>query len=165
MLRLRSSSKKPDSFFLISVFFLFIVTAGLLVLLGAGQYRDTVNTMGTNQEIRTASSYLDQKVHQHNSEDISVTDFCGQDALSVSETFDGKKYTTYIYYYDGSLRELFTDRPTDCSPSAGQVITELGDFSIHEKPDGLLEISLSGSDHIMHTLYLYPQPLTREEEP
>ena len=148
-----------------SVFFLFILTAGLLVILGAGQYQDTVDTMENNHEIRTAASYLAEKVHQHNSEDIAVTDFCGQDAMAVSEDSGGKTYTTYIYYYDGTLRELLTDQKSGYHLSSGQIITTLTDFTISQKTDGLLEIHLSGSDNIRHTQYLYPQQMSGKEVP
>lgn len=88
MLKLHSSHTKLDTLFLVSLFVLFAFTAGILVLLGAGQYRDTVRTMDHNYEVRTTTSYLFEKLHQHDSSSVNVTEFCDIPALAFPETVD-----------------------------------------------------------------------------
>ena len=64
MLQLENSSRKIDTVFIVSLFVMFAITAILLILIGARQYRFTADSMNRNYEIRTASSYLTEKVHQ-----------------------------------------------------------------------------------------------------
>lgn len=61
MLQLKNSSKKIDTVFIVSLFVLFAITAILLILIGARQYRFTADSMNRNYEIRTTSSYLTEK--------------------------------------------------------------------------------------------------------
>ena len=56
MPQLKHSSKKIDTVFIVSLFVLFAITAILLILIGARQYRFTADSMNRNYEIRTTSS-------------------------------------------------------------------------------------------------------------
>ena len=107
MLRLYSNNRKMDTVFVAALFVLFAITACLLILIGARQYRATAKAMNANYEVRTASSYLTEKVRQNDcSAGISIVDFAGGNALALTNDVNSN-YTTYIYYYDGYLRELF----------------------------------------------------------
>ena len=61
MLRLYSNNRKMDTVFVAALFVLFAITACLLILIGARQYRATAKAMNANYEVRTASSYLTEK--------------------------------------------------------------------------------------------------------
>jgi hypothetical protein len=130
----------------------------------ADQYRTTVDSMNQNYEVRTVSSYLTEKVHQHDTAaNIDVVDFDGVRALALSEELGDKRYTTYIYYYDGALRELLAGADATCSPDAGQSIITLSDFSVEESRDGLLHVTFTDSEGLTHEQYLtYHTPSGKE---
>ena len=107
MLQLENSSRKIDTVFIVSLFVMFAITAILLILIGARQYRFTADSMNRNYEIRTASSYLTEKVHQSDTiTGVSVVDFSVGSALALTDRQNNQTYITYIYYYDGVLKEL-----------------------------------------------------------
>jgi hypothetical protein len=67
MFKLKSRSHQADSFFVMLLFFLFALTAFILVLIGVKQYKSTANAMNYNYEVRTVTSYLREKVSGANS--------------------------------------------------------------------------------------------------
>ena len=52
MFKLKSRSHQADSFFVMLLFFLFALTAFILVLIGVKQYKSTANAMNYNYEVR-----------------------------------------------------------------------------------------------------------------
>ncbi len=68
MFKLKSRSHQADSFFVMLLFFLFALTAFILVLIGVKQYKSTANAMNYNYEVRTVTSYLREKVRQNDSD-------------------------------------------------------------------------------------------------
>ncbi len=152
MLRLYSSTEKFDTVFTVLLFVLFAIMAGLLILIGAGQYQVSTDSMNHNYEIRTASSFLTEKIHQNDSiSSVSVKN----DMLVFSETIEDSAYLTYVYYYDGFLCELFTASDADFTPEAGQQILSLGGFSAAQVEDGLFLIRFTDSDGGIHSEYLH----------
>lgn len=152
MLRLYSSAGKFDTVFTVLLFMLFAFTAGLLVLIGVRQYRVSAGQMDKNYEVRTASSYLTEKIHQY---DSSSGIFTMDGALVFAEDIGDGAYYTYIYYYDGALCELLTAADADFIPEAGQKILDLGGFYAQQMPDGLFVIQFTDSDGCLHREYLH----------
>ena len=94
MLQLKNSSKKIDTVFIVSLFVLFAITAILLILIGARQYRFTADSMNRNYEIRTTSSYLTEKVRQSDTiTGVSVVDFSIGPALALTSKQNNQAYT------------------------------------------------------------------------
>ena len=87
MFKLKSRSHQADSFFVMLLFFLFALTAFILVLIGVKQYKSTANAMNYNYEVRTVTSYLREKVRQNDS-----------DAAISVETINGTKALCLIFY-------------------------------------------------------------------
>ena len=82
MFKLKSRSHQADSFFVMLLFFLFALTAFILVLIGVKQYKSTANAMNYNYEVRTVTSYLREKVRQNDSDAaISVETINGTKAM------------------------------------------------------------------------------------
>ena len=75
MFKLESHSRKFDSFIVLLLFFLFATTAFVLIIIGIKQYKLTVDTMNTNYEVRTATSYLTEKIRQHDTGSGITTTF------------------------------------------------------------------------------------------
>lgn len=139
-----------DLIFILSLFALFTVTAVSTVLIGIRIYGRTANTMDVNYETRTFSSYLTQKIRQNDADQgIAVVTLPADEAssetvsaLRLTDTVEGKIYFTYLYLYDGYLRELTVADGTDTlSCNAGQKILPGQDLSLEVQGDHLLHIS------------------------
>lgn len=155
MLHLENSSRKIDTVFIVSLFVMFAITAILLILIGARQYRFTADSMNRNYEIRTASSYLTEKVHQSDTiTGVSVVDFSIGPALALADRQNNQTYITYIYYYDGSLKELFIKEDAAFTPSAGQTIVQLHGFVPEVVHSGLIRITFTDTQNKEHSIYL-----------
>lgn len=155
MLQLENSSRKIDTVFIVSLFVMFAITAILLILIGARQYRFTANSMNRNYEIRTASSYLTEKVHQSDTiTGVSVVDFSVGSALALTDRQNNQTYITYIYYYDGVLKELFVKEDAAFTPSAGQTIVQLHGFIPEVVHTGLIRITFTDTQNKEHSIYL-----------
>lgn len=154
MLRLHTTNRKMDTVFVAALFVLFAMTACLLVLIGARQYHATAKAMNTNYEIRTASSYLTEKIHQNDCDaGIAIVDFAGGNALALTDDTD-RSYTTYIYYYDGYLRELFVGENAVYTPDSGQTIIPCKGFDLTLVRSGLILASVKDTSGTKHKIYL-----------
>ena len=132
MFKLKSRSHQADSFFVMLLFFLFALTAFILVLIGVKQYKSTANAMNYNYEVRTVTSYLREKVRQNDS-----------DAAISVETINDIVYNTFIYYYDGSLRELYVQDGSSYSLDSGQMIVEIGGLDMTETTDKMITVTIT----------------------
>ena len=155
MLQLENSSRKIDTVFIVSLFVMFAITAILLILIGARQYRFTADSINRNYEIRTASSYLTEKVHRSDTiTGVSVVDFSVGSALALTDRQNNQTYITYIYYYDGVLKELFVKEDAAFTPSAGQTIVQLHGFIPEVVHTGLIRITFTDTQNKEHSIYL-----------
>ncbi|MGM9521428.1 MAG: DUF4860 domain-containing protein [Oscillospiraceae bacterium] len=107
---------------------LFLVTifaACMLLSLaaGAGIYQDISEVMERQYSERTASSYLVTRVRQFNSLGmITVGELEGCQALILRESgYDGD-YLTYIYCWNGYLRELYCPEGESLSVTDGETV-------------------------------------------
>ena len=132
MFKLKPRSHQADSFFVMLLFFLFALTAFILVLIGVKQYKSTANAMNYNYEVRTVTSYLREKVRQNDS-----------DAAISVETINDIVYNTFIYYYGGSLRELYVQDGSSYSLDSGQRIVEIGGLDMTETTDKMITVTIT----------------------
>ena len=118
------------SFFLLLIFGMFtLFFSGM----GASVYRSSAAHLEENYTSRTAVAYVSEKIRQHDSSgSISLTELEGIPSLCLSEQISGEEFFTYIYYYDGALRELFIRSSTVPQAKSGSSIVELASFSIEE---------------------------------
>lgn len=135
-----------DSLFPITLFFVLTVFALMVIVLAAGIYEDTTKTSHRNHQSRIALSYISEKIHQNNDCAIHLDHLGAVDALAVSHSFKNEHYYTYIYFYNGSLRELFIKEGVSVTPDSGKIILELQDFSIKETADRLLYFSCTDKE-------------------
>ena len=144
-----------DILFVLTLFFVFALSALTLVVLGANIYRSTVNHMDENFTDRTSYAYITQKLRQNDEAGtISVSTFGDNNACVITQDINNTIYNTYIYEYDGWLCELLARADMDMDPQDGTKILELEDFRIEEIKDKLYKVHLSFKDgKIMH-LYI-----------
>ncbi len=136
-----------DVLFVLFLFGVFTLSALILVTLGANVYQNTVSHMSQNFDSRTASSYLTEKIRQNDLYDsIAIEPLEGVEALVFTQSFNGTEYGTYIYLYDGSLRELFMRKGSSIGTNplaAGATILPLADFQAQFVEDRLLCLKLT----------------------
>lgn len=147
-----------DILFVLALFVVFTLSALVLVILGASVYRQTVSYMDENYTARTAYSYLTEKVRQSDLYDsVSLGQLEDTDALVLTREINNTVYATYLYLYDGSLRELFMRQGSDIGAdplSAGQEILPLTDWSLEMCGDHLLHIELTLDDDTYKELFI-----------
>ena len=115
---------------------LFAFSTLSLVLLGSRIYKNGVSYLNRNYTTRTAVAYVTEKIRQHDEKDtVSLSELDGIPSLLLKDTIDGNSFLTYIYFYDGALRELFIRSSMEPSPDMGSRIVALGDFSVTVSPD------------------------------
>lgn len=158
-------SNKIDSIFVIALFMVFAITAFLLILIGAKQYKHTANSMDANYESRTISSYLMEKIRQNDSVNtISICELEGTQAIALKTLENDVTYVTYIYYYNEALREIMVTESSVFSLEAGQEIIKTGGFYPDLDGDDLLKINITTTEGNSLELYLSIHSDVRKEQ-
>lgn len=62
-------------------------------------------------------------------------------ALAVTQTIEGGRYSTYIYYCDGYIRELFTETGNFMPPDTGAKLIAAGGLELDDSVDGLVKVT------------------------
>ena len=116
-----------DVIFPIAVFFVFAASALAVLMLSSKVYDTTSTTASDNYSSRTAFAYVSEKLRQHDSAgEISAKVIDGSDYLVLKE--DG--ISTYIYLYDGKLKELRVRDGADVTFASGTDIASAKAFSV-----------------------------------
>lgn len=148
-----------DILFVLALFGVFAVSALALVTIGADVYQHTVEDMGVNYESRTAVSYIMEKVRQNDTADsISLTTLENTPALCMRSRIDEDNYSTYLYLYDGHLKELFMREGTSLGGQvlpAGTDIMELQELALSYAADDLIQVFLRTASGEAHTFYIH----------
>ena len=133
MLELKKTPEHTiDRVFLLALLALFAATAFLVVSIGAKQYHSIADSMTANYETRTVSSYLEEKMNQN----------------------DDTIYTTYIYCYDGYLREITVSDGTTVLPGDGQKIIETKALAIDMVSSNLYCFTITDTTGYTYPLYI-----------
>lgn len=120
----------------------------LLVLLGgAGVYRNLVDRGEENHNRRAALHYLTTRVRQADAVDIGT--FQGCEALILEEQIRGETYLTWVYCWDGWLWELYAVPGGMFSPEDGQKILEAESLSCSLE-GSLLTLELDQQALLLH---------------
>ena len=105
----KKSSHVFDMLFAFLLLIAFLLFSLLLSGVGSVIYQKGTDSLNENYTTRTALAYLQEKLRQHDETGAFTETTVGdQPALALTETKDDGTYITYIYYYEGALRELFT---------------------------------------------------------
>lgn len=147
MVRLtRNNSRAIDTFFILALLALFAITSFFVIIIGARQYHSIANQMTENYETRTASSYLAEKFNQNDvAGSVSITDVEGIPAVALTQKIHEQDYTTYIYAYEGYLREFTVSEGAVITPASGQKIVEAVALDIKAFSNNLYCFTLTDS--------------------
>ena len=109
-----------ESLLVLLLFGIFAVCILLVLLTGANTYKTITERNDAAYSERTAAQYISTKVHQADNLDmITVVPFGETMALQLAETVEGETYTTYIYYHDGQIKELYAAADSGLTPEDG----------------------------------------------
>ncbi len=150
-----------DVLFVLALFGVFAASALMLVTIGANVYKSTVSNMNQNFAERTAYSYVMEKIRQNDGYDsISVDEIAGIPALTFTQTYGEETFCTYLYLYEGQLKELFVRKDSFSGTSflsAGQDIMPMTAFTLEETEDGLIQLMLDTGNGKPIILYASPR--------
>lgn len=144
---MRKSKHTIDFLFPIALFFVFACTSLVVLLFSANTYEKIVAQSNNNFESGTCLAYITEKIRQNDSDgSISISSIDGITALSIQENIDNHLFNTYIYEYEGTLRELYVQDGVSVSPKTGTIIMDINKLEMKELDTGLLEIKCTLSD-------------------
>lgn len=144
-----------NSIFILLLLLLFTVFAVLIIAFGSRVYEEAANCQDYGFSYRTSFAYLTEKIRQ--SEEDGFFDLMQKEqthVLCLYSELEGERYVTYLYEYEGYLREYFTSVNLDFSLDQGQKICEISQLTF-QLEDSLLHISFLDASNQSHTLKLY----------
>ena len=125
-----------DLIFPIALLFVFAVSAFSVLILAADVYASTSGRLNANDENRTALSYISEKIRQNDFNGaIGTVTIDDTDCLALSAVYNETPCTTYIYVYDGVLKELFINDGVDVSLKNGRDIIPVSSLTIEQLED------------------------------
>ena len=146
--------------FVLALFLVFTLSTLTLVLFGANIYQNTVNSMEDNYNARTVCSYILGKFRSNDScGDTNIGSIDGKPSLILNQEINDASYSTYIYEYDGYLRELFVSDSVTLGAevlNAGNKLCPVDKFEVSECNEGLnpVKITVSLPDGDIESIYL-----------
>lgn len=154
----KSTAHVIDILFTLALFCVFAGAALMVVLIGANVYKKTVSTMDANFSMRTSVTYVSAKIRQNDTyAAVYLDELDGLPALVMEQDVDGQIYETWIYHYDGSLRELFVRKGNAAEAAHGMAIVEIDYFEVNQLADGLLELVSWSADGSNERLLVSPR--------
>ncbi|MCR5155336.1 MAG: DUF4860 domain-containing protein [Butyrivibrio sp.] len=145
-----------DAVFVICLALLFVLSALSVIAIGADVYKKNVSAMESNNDRRIATAYVTEKVRQADADGgVYARDIFDHNALVLQEEINGQLYDTYIYEYEGTLRELFARDDLEVFyPQSGQKIMNILSFDIEEVTDHILSVNITLLDGTTDHLYI-----------
>ena len=145
-MRKNDRGQRIDTVFVLAIFCVFAISVLMVLMLGANIYQ---NVNGMTQEgyvEHLALSYIWTKVKNgDDSGKISVGDFNGHPALCFDEEYGQTQYSTLIYYYNGWIYELFSEKDLGLSPEDGTQILRVDKLSFETLNYGIIKVSSGAS--------------------
>lgn len=124
----------------------FAVFATVLVMLGARAYQSTVDRTEAHSTARVLESYIANAVRADDAAGaVSIENANGLDALRIAYDFDGEAYDKWIYCYNGSLCELFTDAQFGFDPEMGEAVCPAEQMTL-EQQGSLIIAAITDAD-------------------
>ncbi len=131
--------------FPVVLFLVFTLSALFIILYAASTYRHIVQESNIQYDESTSMSYLTRKIKSQDcSGNISIGHIGDLDTLEIAQEIDGEIYITYIYAYNGSLREYFTAaKNTQISPDGGTVLFTADSFEPEFLNSNIISLSIT----------------------
>ena len=140
-----------DVLFTLTLFCVFTAASLMVILIGANVYKSTVDTMNTNFEVNTSLTYVSTKVRQHDVRgSVYLGTINGGQALVLEQDLGGEIYQTWIYHYDGALRELFVQKGNTAAkvPEAGQELLRVYSFTMEKVDHSIISLRAESAEGV-----------------
>ncbi len=145
---------KMNVLFTSLLFLVFILCALFTVLIGSRVYENITQRSNRNFTGTTALSYIANKVRQGDREGMAeVREIEGTPVLVLGQEVNGTRYETWIYFRDGSVKELFANPESGLTLSDGLKILECEGLELSME-DRLLTVKTLGEGGGSLRLYL-----------
>jgi len=132
-----------DTIFVLIIFSTFAFSILMVLMLGAGIYRNVNDISREGQYEHTALAYVWTKTKNNDDVDsIHVSEFNGKPALFIIEETHGLEFNTIIYHYDGWIFELFSEVGREFPPGGGMRIVMVDDLHFEEISYGLVKVTV-----------------------
>ncbi|WP_124067577.1 DUF4860 domain-containing protein [Clostridium sp. E02] len=122
----------------------FVLSALFLVLIGAKVYENINARTERSYQKDVALSYLANKIRQGDEAgSVRLKESDGVLVVEMEQKINDSIYVTWIYYQDGSLYELFSEKGSGISLFEGTEILKCNQITMESKK-GLLHIRSAG---------------------
>ena len=138
-----------DVLFTLALFCVFAAASLIVVFIGAEVYRSTVTRMDTSFEVNTTLMFVSTNIRGHDTYgNIRLDELDGHQALVMQQQLIGRTFETWIFHYDGAVREIFIDSENTeaLSLGAGQRLIDVYAFSIEMVKEDLISIRAESED-------------------
>lgn len=143
----RRRNHSIDVVFALALFCAFAASVLMVLMMGASSYRSVTDKMNADYQDRTGAGYIAEKLRHFDARGgIAAGQFDGNDALLLKQEIDGTEYITYIYYYDGYIRELLTENDSGMTAEAGEKVIEAAGFTAEQLDGGMIKITCDMPD-------------------
>ena len=142
-----------DGLIALLLFGVFAACLMAVLFTGANAYRRLTFRNNMFYENRTCAQYMTVKVRQMNDpRAVEIESFGEGDAL----VFPEGEYVTRVYYYDGYLMGLYSEKNSALGPEDGEKVMEAGGLKLSLE-DGMLLITITDregtGEDLMLSLY------------
>ena len=137
-----TGGQKIDTIIVLIIFSVFALSVLMVLMLGAGVYKNMTEISRESQDERTALSFIWTKVKNGDEAGkVYVGEFDGMPALCFDSEYGGADYRTVIYHYDGWVYELFSEIGYDFIPEDGVKIFAIDSLSFAEAEYGMIKVT------------------------
>ena len=145
---------KTESLMALLLIGLFAVCILSVLLTGADVYQRLTGRDQRVYETRTTAQYLTTKIRQADVDgSLKIEESEGIRALTITESIEGMAYKTWIYRYDGYMREFFAAEEAGLLPEAGEKILVAEALEFQKKASGIC-VKITGKDGQVQELFL-----------
>ena len=137
--RTQTGGQAISGLFTMLLFLVFVLCALFSVLMGSQVYENITKRSDENFSGTTALSYIANKIRQGDRQDgVDIIEVDGTSVLQLKQKIGEETYHTWIYWKDGSIRELFTDENSGLGLEDGLEILECSGLSMEKKGSSII---------------------------
>lgn len=135
----QTKGQSISGLFTMLLFLVFVLCALFSVLMGSQVYENITKRSDENFSGTTALSYIANKIRQGDRQDgMDIIEVDGTSVLQLKQKIGEETYHTWIYWKDGSIRELFTDENSGLGLDDGLEILECSGLSMEKKGSSII---------------------------
>lgn len=135
----QTKGQSISGLFTMLLFLVFVLCALFSVLMGSKVYENITKRSDENFSGTTALSYIANKIRQGDRQDgVDIIEVDGTSVLQLKQKIGEETYHTWIYWKDGSIRELFTDENSGLGLEDGLEILECSGLSMEKKGSSII---------------------------